>query len=44
MGALKAIDARDAEGLLAAGAGIQIACENCHARYWYPNAPPPPGP
>ena len=44
MGALKAIDARDVEGLLDAGSDIQVACENCHARYWYPNAPPPPGP
>ena len=44
MGALKAIDARDAEGLLDAGSDIQVACENCHARYWYPNAPPPPAP
>lgn len=43
MTALKAIEAKDADGLLTAGEGIQEACENCHLKYWYPNAPPPPG-
>ena len=34
--ALKAIEARSAEGLLDAGEGIDNACENCHLKYWYP--------
>jgi cytochrome c556 len=33
---LKAVDAKDAEGLLNAGDGIDRACENCHLKYWYP--------
>jgi hypothetical protein len=35
--ALKAIDAKDADALLAAGAGIDRACESCHLKYWYPD-------
>ena len=35
--ALKAIDAKNAAGLLDAGEGIDTACENCHLKYWYPN-------
>jgi hypothetical protein len=35
--ALRAIDARDAQGLGDAGEKIDTACENCHLRYWYPN-------
>ena len=35
--ALRAIDARSADALLAAGAGIDRACESCHLRYWYPD-------
>ena len=34
--ALKAIDAKSAEGLLDAGETIDTACENCHLKYWYP--------
>lgn len=34
--AMKAIDARDVEGLFASGEEIDRACENCHSRYWYP--------
>ena len=34
--ALKAIDAKNAEGLLDAGEGIDMACESCHLKYWYP--------
>jgi len=34
--ALKAIDAKDATGLLDSGEGIDTACENCHLKYWYP--------
>jgi hypothetical protein len=36
--ALKAIDARNTQGLLDAGEGIDTACENCHLKYWYPNS------
>jgi hypothetical protein len=42
MPALKAIDAKNADGLLDAGEGIDQACEACHQKYWYPNSPPPP--
>jgi len=35
--ALNAIDARNADGLLAAGAAIDRACESCHLKYWYPD-------
>jgi len=35
--ALKAIDARNVEGLSDAGGDIDEACENCHLTYWYPN-------
>jgi hypothetical protein len=37
MGALKAADAKDVQGLLVAGDEIDDACENCHLRYWYPD-------
>ena len=37
MQALKAIDAKDKEGLLDSGDDIDQACENCHVKYWYPN-------
>jgi hypothetical protein len=35
--ALKAIDAKNVEGLSDAGGAIDEACENCHLTYWYPN-------
>ncbi len=35
--ALKAIEAKSASGLLDAGEAIDVACENCHRKYWYPN-------
>ena len=35
--ALKAIEAKDAQGLWDAGGKIDMACENCHLKYWYPN-------
>lgn len=35
--AFKAIEAKDKEGLLNAGDGIDNACEKCHLQYWYPN-------
>jgi len=34
---LEAIDAQDLEALLVAGDGLDVACENCHARFWYPD-------
>lgn len=34
---LKAIDAKDKDALFKASEGIDLACENCHLRYWYPN-------
>ncbi|HEY6361847.1 MAG TPA: hypothetical protein VIX63_12120 [Vicinamibacterales bacterium] len=39
---LQAIDARDPRKLEEVGEQIDMACENCHLQYWYPNAPEPP--
>lgn len=33
---LQAVEARDVDALLAAGTELDFACEDCHARYWYP--------
>ena len=33
---LDAVEARDVDALLVAGTELDLACENCHARYWYP--------
>jgi hypothetical protein len=41
--ALQAIDARDPEKLFEVGERIELACENCHSNYWYPNQVLPPG-
>jgi hypothetical protein len=41
--ALQAIDARDAKVLFDVGDRIEMACENCHTQYWYPNQKLPPG-
>ena len=41
--ALKAIDARDPQGLMDAGGAIDEACEACHVTYWYPNQKRPGG-
>ncbi len=38
---LEAIEARDVDALLAAGAELDLACERCHARYWYPGQSDP---
>jgi hypothetical protein len=35
--ALAAIDAKNAEKLFELGETIEMACEHCHSRYWYPN-------
>ena len=37
MESLKAINAKDAKGLLNSGDGLDRACESCHLKYWYPN-------
>ena len=34
---LAAIDKKSAEEVLYSGDKIDIACENCHLKYWYPN-------
>jgi hypothetical protein len=35
--AIKAIDAKDADGLSKAGEGLSTACGTCHKKFWYPN-------
>jgi len=35
--AVKAIDAKDAQKVFEVGEQIELACENCHRQYWYPN-------
>ena len=35
--ALAAIDAKDPNTLFELGETIEVACEHCHSRYWYPN-------
>jgi hypothetical protein len=40
--ALKAAEARNPQALFDAGDQIDAACENCHQKYWYPSAVPPP--
>ena len=37
--ALQAIEVKDAKALMSAGENLDIACENCHLKYWYPNDP-----
>jgi hypothetical protein len=41
---LKAVDARDVQGVFDAGAALYTACESCHMTFWYPNQkiPTPP--
>jgi hypothetical protein len=34
---LKAIDAKDAAGMMNAGAAMDGVCENCHLKFWYPH-------
>ena len=36
---LNAIRARDVDALLEGGDRLDVACENCHSRFWYPDAP-----
>ena len=37
MQALRAIDARNIDGISEAGGAIDEACESCHLQFWYPN-------
>jgi len=39
--ALRAVDAKNVEGLYEAGDAIDQACENCHLNYWYPGPDSP---
>ena len=39
---LKSVDARDLDAFSEAGGAIDEACEQCHKRFWYPDAPTPP--
>jgi hypothetical protein len=39
---LTAIDARNVDALLEAGARLDEVCEACHYRFWYPDAQRPP--
>jgi hypothetical protein len=39
--ALKAVDARNVDGMYEAGDAIDQACENCHLSYWYPGPKSP---
>ena len=34
---MDAIDARDLDALLIAGDVLDLACENCHIQFWYPD-------
>lgn len=34
---VQAVDAKDAEKVFELGEQIELACENCHKQYWYPN-------
>jgi hypothetical protein len=38
---LRAIEAKDVQGLLLAGEALDMACENCHAVFWYPERAKP---
>ena len=39
MVAIRAIDEKNADALSQAGGDMDIACETCHKKYWYPNDP-----
>ena len=38
-----AIDKRNVDAYQTAGGTLDEVCESCHKRYWYPDAPKPPG-
>ena len=40
---LRAVDEKNTQAVLDAGEQLDVACENCHSQYWYPNQPLPPG-
>ena len=39
---LAAVDRKDADKVFEIGEHIEVACENCHTQYWYPNEKVPP--
>jgi hypothetical protein len=41
---VKAVDAKDSQKVFEVGEEIEVACENCHRQYWYPNEVIPPVP
>ena len=41
---VKAVDAKDSQKVFEIGEDIEVACENCHRQYWYPNEVIPPVP
>jgi cytochrome c556 len=43
MDSLRAIEAKNADGLLDVSERIDAACENCHKHYWYPDDVSPAG-
>jgi hypothetical protein len=40
---LAAIDKKNVEAFMEVGGKMDEVCEACHTRFWYPNAPKPPG-
>jgi Cytochrome C' len=40
---LASIEKRDPEGMLETGGPLDENCEECHRKFWYPDAPLPPG-
>lgn len=40
---LAAIDKKSPDDMLEVGGALDEACEQCHTKFWYPNAPKPPG-
>ena len=41
---LAAVDKRDADAFEQAGGDLDEACESCHKKFWYPDAPQPAAP
>lgn len=39
--AFQAIEAKNVQGLSESGEAIDVACETCHLKYWYPGGGPP---
>jgi len=40
---LAAIEKKSPDEMLEVGGALDEACEQCHVKFWYPNAPKPPG-